>query len=135
MEIGKRSVRIAAIAACFAPMAALARPGVSIGGSRAAYRINESDLDEHDDLLTAFVGAKFTDWFGIEGTWTDFNHVDNGSSRLDADGKGLAAVLSAPIGLFSSVFAKAGQFCWDANSRLGGAVGDRDGNDPLFGAG
>lgn len=135
MDIGKRSVRVAAFAVCFAPMAAPADPGVYLGGSWGAFRINESDLRKNDDLLTGFVGAKFTDWFGIEGSWTDFSNVDNGTSRFDADGKGLAAVLSAPFGQSSSVFAKVGQFWWDANSTLGGVVGDRDGNDPFFGAG
>jgi OmpA-OmpF porin, OOP family len=135
MEIGKRPVRIAALAAFLGAVPALAQAGVYIGGSWGAYRINESELRKNDDLLTGFVGVKFTDWFGIEGSWTDFNRVDNGTSRFDADGKGLAAVISAPIGRFSSIFAKAGQFWWDANSRLGAAVGDRDGNDPFFGAG
>lgn len=136
MEIRTNSVRIGAVVALLlAPLPALARPGVYFGGSWGAYSINESDLDENDNLLTGFVGAKFTDWFGVEGSWTDFNSVDNGSSRFDADGKGLAAVLSIPFGESSSAFAKAGKFWWDSNSTLGGVVGDRDGNDPFFGAG
>jgi OmpA-OmpF porin, OOP family len=135
MEIGKRSVRVAALAALLLPLPALAQPGLYIGGSWGAFRINESDLRKNDDLLTGFVGAKFTNWFGIEASWTDFSNVDNGTSRFDADGKGLAAVVSGPFGQSSSVFAKAGQFWWDANSMLGGVVGDRDGNDLFFGAG
>ena len=118
------------------PLAAYAdQPGVYLGASWGGYRINESDLDDHANLVKGYVGGQFTDWFGIEGQWTDFNRLDNGNSRFDADGKGLAAVLSLPLAPTSSFFLKGGQFWWDSNSALGGVVGDKDGNDPFWGAG
>lgn len=137
MEIGKQSVRVGVLAALLiVPTAVLAEPPeFYLGGSWGAYRVDEGNLDENDDLLRAFVGGRFTEWFGVEGSWTDFNRVDNGNSRFNADGWGLAAVVSVPVGKTSHAFAKAGQFWWDADSSIGGAVGGHDGNDPFFGAG
>jgi len=118
------------------PLATYAdQPGVYLGASWGGYRINESDLHDNDNLVKGYVGGQFTDWFGIEGQWTDFNRLDNGNSRFDADGKGLAAVFSLPLASTSSFFLKGGQFWWDSNSALGGVVGDKDGNDPFWGAG
>lgn len=118
------------------PLAAYAeQPGVYLGASGGGYRINESDVDDNDKLVKGYVGGQLNDWFGIEGQWTDFNRLDNGNSRFDADGKGLAAVFSLSTGSASSLFLKGGQFWWDSNSAMGGVVGDKDGNDPFWGAG
>lgn len=112
------------------------RPGIYLGGSWGGYRVNESNLDDNDDLVKAFAGLQFNQWFGIEGQWTDFSRVDNGTNnRFDGDGKGLSAVLSFPLSETTSLFVKGGQFWWDANSALGGVVGSPDGNDPFFGGG
>ncbi len=113
------------------------RPGLYIGGSWGAYRINESNLDEHDDVIKAFAGVQFNNWFGVEGSWVDFNRTSNpnGSSRFEADGRGLAAVFSVPFSESSSFFAKVGQFWWKADSVLGSTVGERDGHDIFYGAG
>ena len=118
-----------------APLATHADPGGYLGASWGGYRINESDFHDNDNLVKGYVGGQFTDWFGIEGQWTDFNRLDNGNSRFDADGKGLSAVLSLPLGSASSFFVKGGQFWWGSDSVLGGVVGDKDGNDPFWGAG
>ncbi len=110
-------------------------PGVYLGGSWGAYRINESNLDDNDDLLKAFIGGQFTNWFGLEGQWTDFNRLNSGNSRFEADGGGLAAVFSLPVADTSTVFVKLGQFWWDSDSVLGSVIGDADGNDPFGGVG
>lgn len=111
------------------------KPGLYVGAGLGAYRINESDLSDNDHLLKAYVGGQFNNWFGVEGSWTDFNRTNSGSNRFKADGGGLAAVFSLPMGSTSSIFAKAGHFWWKADSELGGTVGDSDGNDPFFGVG
>lgn len=67
--------------------------------------------------------------------WTDFDRLNNSAgNRFEADGKGLAAVISFPFGN-SSIFVKGGQFWWDSNSSSGGVLGSRDGNDPFWGGG
>lgn len=110
-------------------------PGVYLGASWGAYSIKKSNLNDNDHVLKAVVGGQFNNWFGIEGSWTDFNRTNNGGDRFDADGKGLSAVLSFPLSTASSVFAKGGQFWWNSDSSLGGALGASKGNDPFYGAG
>jgi hypothetical protein len=110
--------------------------GFYLGGAWGAYSINESTLDDNDDLLKAYLGGQFTNRFGIEGSWVDFNRLDNGAGdKFKADGKGLAAVFSLPFSDRSAVYVKAGEFWWNADSVLGGRLGDRDGNDAFYGAG
>ena len=141
MQISKRFFHSCMPAVLLVPLATYAnepdsfRPGVYLGGSWGAYRIDESNLDDNDDLLKGFIGGQFTNWFGLEGQWTDFNRLDSGNSRFEADGGGLAAVFSLPIADTSSLFIKLGQFWWDSDSVLGGVVGDKDGNDPFGGVG
>lgn len=110
-------------------------PGVYIAGSWGAYSIKKSNLDENDDVLKAIVGLQFNDLFGLEGSWTDFDNTNNGGDRFEADGKGLAAVLSFPVSNASSLFVKGGQFWWDSDSFLRGTLNTRSGNDPFWGAG
>lgn len=110
-------------------------PGVYLGASWGAYSIKKSALDDNDDVLKAVVGGQFNNWFGIEGSWTDFNRINSSGDRFEGDGKGLAAVLSMPMGATSSFFVKGGQFWWESDSSLGGALGASTGNDPFWGAG
>lgn len=113
----------------------LQRPALYLGGSWGAYNIERGALDDNDDVLKAFVGGQFNEWVAIEGFWTDFNRLDNGAGdRFDADGTGLALVLSAPVGP-SSVFVKGGHYWWDANSTVGNVAGAGDGDDPFWGLG
>ncbi|MBK8163586.1 MAG: porin family protein [Gammaproteobacteria bacterium] len=111
-------------------------PGIYLGGSWGAYSIDESDLDDHDDMLKAYIGGQFNPWFGIEGSWVDFNRLNNsGGDNFESDGKGLAAVFSFPFSDTSSFHVKAGELWWTSDSTLGGVVADDDGNDVFFGAG
>lgn len=110
-------------------------PGIYLGASWGAYSINESELDDNDDMLKAVVGVQFNEVFGVEGSWVDFKRIVGENDRFETDGKGLAAVLSMPIGSSSSAFVKAGQFWWDSNSYLGGAMRASDGRDAFWGGG
>lgn len=110
--------------------------GFYIGGSWGAYSVDESSLDDNDDMLKGFVGFQLNEMFGIEGQWTDFDRISNDNNdRFEGDGKGLAAVLSFPISDRSAVFAKLGNFWWDSESSIAGSSPDPDGSDPFFGAG
>ncbi len=140
MQIKKlKSIILAGLSATVlsAPLATLAAqtPGIYIGGEWGAYSIHESNLKEHDNVLKAYVGGQFNSWFGLEGSWTDFNRLNNGNDRFEADGKGLSAVFSFPVGTASSVFVKAGEFWWNSDSSLGSSLNAKDGNDPFYGVG
>lgn len=109
--------------------------GIYLGASWGAYSIKKSDLDDNDDVLKAVFGGQINDWFGVEGSWVDFNRVSNGNDRFESDGKGLAAVFSMPVSPVSTAFAKVGQFWWESDSSLGGSLGASKGNDPFWGGG
>jgi OmpA-OmpF porin, OOP family len=111
------------------------KPGLYVGAGAGAYSINESDLSDNDHVLKAYVGGQFTSWFGVEGSWTDFNPTNSGRNRFEADGAGLSAVFSLPLGSTSSIFIKGGHYWWRADSELGGTLGASDGIDPFFGIG
>ncbi|MFO7602985.1 MAG: outer membrane beta-barrel protein [Gammaproteobacteria bacterium] len=110
-------------------------PEIYLGGSWGAYSINRSALDDNDDVLKIFVGGQFNEWFGLEGSWVDFNRVTSGGDRFESDGKGLAAVFSMPVGASWLGFAKIGKFWWESDSILGGSLGASSGNDPFWGGG
>lgn len=111
------------------------RPGIYLGGAWGAYSIKESNLDDNDDVLKAYIGGQVLPWLAMEGSITDFNRLDNGGDRFEADGKGLAALFSIPLGTRATLFAKVGQFWWDTDSVLGGVLDASDGNDPFYGVG
>jgi len=138
MRISKRSSLVGLSAVLLlGPLTAAQAQGLGIflGASWGGYSIKKSDLSDNDHVLKAVVGGQFSNWFGLEGSWTDFNRTDNGGDRFEADGKGLAAVLSMPVGTTSSVFVKGGQFWWNSDSSLGGALGASKGSDPFWGVG
>lgn len=106
-----------------------------VGAGFGAYSIKKSNLNDNDRVLKAVIGAEFNKWFALEGSWTDFNRTDNSGERFDADGKGLSGMLLMPVGTTAAIFAKGGQFWWNSDSFLGGALGASKGNDPFWGAG
>jgi len=52
-----------------------------------AYSIKKCDLNKYDHVLKAVVGGQLNIWFGLEGSWADFNRMNNGGDRYEADGK------------------------------------------------
>ena len=110
-------------------------PGLYVGGSWGAYSIKKSSLNDNENVMKAVFGGQFNNWLALEGSWTDFNNTNNGGDRFSADGKGLSAVLSMPVGHNSETFLKIGQFWWNSDSALGGTLGASSGNDPFYGIG
>jgi OmpA-OmpF porin, OOP family len=110
-------------------------PGLYVGASWGAYSIKESSLNENEGVMKAVFGGQFNSWLALEGSWVDFNDANNSGDRYEADGKGLAVLLSMPVGKTSETFVKIGQFWWNSDSYLGGALGASSGNDPFYGIG
>jgi hypothetical protein len=110
--------------------------GFYLGGAWGAYQITEGSLDDNDDLLRVFGGVQITEWFGVEAQWADFNRQSNNNGeRFEADGAGVAAVFSLPIGDRSAFFGKIGNFWWKSDANFGGQVRSGDGDDVFGGAG
>jgi hypothetical protein len=105
--------------------------GLYVGAAVGSYKINDGNLDDNDRVIKTLVGYQFIDLLAIEGVWTDFNRVNNGGDRFEADGHGLVAVLSLPLG----IFVKGGQFWWDSNAVINSATQSSKGNNALLGVG
>lgn len=105
--------------------------GFYAGAGFGSYNIKDGNLDNNDRVLKALVGYQFLNFIGIEGSWTDFNRVSNGNDRFEADGVGVAAVVTFPFG----IFVKGGQFWWDSDAVLSNTQRSNDGIDPLWGVG
>ena len=138
MKINKASSLIGlSVALLLGPLGAVQAqgPGIYLGGSWGAYSIQKSSLNDNDNVLKGVVGAKFNNWFSLEGSWIDFNNANSGSETFEADGKGLAALFSMPLGKTSTAFVKFGEFWWSSDSFLGGTLGASEGNDPFYGVG
>ncbi len=105
--------------------------GLYVGAGLGSYDINDDNLRDNDRVLKTLVGYQLSGFFGIEGAWTDFNRVNNNGDRFEADGKGLALVLSLPLG----IFVKGGQFWWSSDAVLSSTARSSNGNDPFWGAG
>jgi hypothetical protein len=105
--------------------------GFYVGAAVGSYNINDGNLDDNDRVIKTLVGYQLIGFLAIEGVWTDFNRVNNGGDRFEADGRGLVAVLSLPMG----IFVKGGQFWWDSDAAFSSTAQSSDGNDPLLGVG
>jgi OmpA-OmpF porin, OOP family len=112
-----------------------ARSGLYFGGSYGLYDIKEVTLDEQDTFWKAFLGAQFTDWFGLEVGYVDFNRATEQNSSFESDGLSAAAVLSLPLGPRSALYGKVGQFWWDAATTTSGVQTTSDSSDAFWGAG
>jgi OOP family OmpA-OmpF porin len=109
--------------------------GPYLGASYGRYDIKENTLDENDALWKAFLGAQLNPWFGLEAAFVNFDRASNQNSSFETDGWSAAAVLSLPLGTNSALYAKAGEYWWDAKSDFAGLRRDDNGNDPFWGAG
>lgn len=105
--------------------------GIYVGAGLGSYKINNDNLADNDRVIKTLVGFQLNSLFAIEGAWTDFNRVNNNGDRFEADGKGLAAVLSLPLG----IFVKGGQFWWSSDAVLSSTSQSTNGNDLFWGVG
>ena len=136
MRVSKCLTVVLLTAAAVAPWGAhAAAPGPYFGGSYGQYRIDESGLKKNDALWKAFIGAQFNNWFGLEGSFVSFDRASSQSSSFETDGWTAAAVLSLPLGPNSALYAKGGEYWWNAKSSFAGVSKNTDGNDPFWGGG
>lgn len=136
MRLSQRFVIVAlAILAVMPLVAQAAPPNAYFGGSYGQYRFDERGLKENDTIWKAFIGGQFNDWFGLEGAFVNFDRAANQGSSFETDGWSAAAVLSVPLGPNSALYAKGGEYWWDAKSNFAGVSANDKGNDPFWGAG
>jgi hypothetical protein len=117
--------------------------GPYVGGGAGYMRIDNQDfLDDDNDFrdnrgaFKAYAGGNANDIFGLEVSHVEFGDTEDGPFQMEAQGQTIAATLGVPVGDDGSVYVKAGQLYWDADSTIDGLVSVNDnGNDNFAGIG
>lgn len=116
--------------------------GVGIGyGTFEDEDFLTEDNDLREDRMTwqAYLGANFTDWFGLEVGYVDFGEIDDDGGFLDANGVTAAVSFHIPVHESVSLSLRGGQMWWDSTGTAVAPLDefefDADGEDPFYGVG
>jgi len=93
--------------------------GIYVSGSIGQNWIKSGIPEEHTTFLKAAAGWQFNSNFGIEISYNDFGKFPGPTSAFadfDLTGVSVAAIGQLPISTDISLFAKAGQIWWTADS-------------------
>lgn len=107
-----------------------------VGASYGLYKSGDGDYDEDRDLWEAYAGLGLHRYFGLEASYTHIGSMSNDFSDVDIDGWGAAVVGQIPVTDSFDIYAKVGQFFWEAEANVE-TIGlsetfDFDGEDPFF---
>lgn len=97
--------------------------------------------DLRDDRMTwqVYLGANFTDWFGLEAGYVDFGEIDDEGGFLDANGVTAALAFHIPLHESFSLSVHGGQIWWDSTGSAVAPLDEfefsADGEDPFYGVG
>lgn len=106
-----------------------------IGGSYGGFKARGGEFDDEKDLIEATFGGFFNPYFGLEGSATYFGEYGNDLAEAEARGYGLAVMGRVPMSDSWGLYAKAGQFFWEADLDTSLGTVETDGDDPFFAAG
>lgn len=125
-------------------------PEAYVGFGYGQYRFEfdddsiDTDFDDDREVIKAYVGGQFSEAFGLELTYLDFDEAHDRDINAEIEGWSLAGIFSAPLADHFSIYGKLGWFAWetDVRGRLGGTgpvlvdIDENiDGNDLFYGAG
>ncbi len=124
--------------------AALAQDSVSrnqdaahayVGGSYGGFKARGGEFDDDKDFIELSFGGFFNPYVGLEASATYFGEYGGNLAKADAKGYGMAVIGRLPLSDSWGLYAKGGQFFWDAKIKT--PVGNRktDGDDPFYAAG
>jgi hypothetical protein len=113
----------------------LDRPGVFLGGNYGGFKARGGEFDDDRDLVEAVGGFRLNRYLALEGNYIDFGEYGSSLASADVDGWGVAFTGRLPLTRTFGVYAKAGQFFWDAETEVAGIRDDQDGDEPFYGVG
>lgn len=115
---------------------ASAESGMYVGGAYGQSRVNDSDFDDDNEALKAFIGGKFNNYIGLELAGNDYGKAEDNGSSSDLTGITLALMLYLPLGDGFELFAKGGQLWWEDDVRILNTFDDTlDGEEVFYGLG
>jgi hypothetical protein len=129
-------------------MQAFAQAYVGIGYGQYRFEFDDdridSDFEDDREVIRLFAGGQFSDVFGLEVTYLDFDEAHDRDINAELEGWSLAGIFSAPLADNFAVYGKLGWFAWetDVQGQLGGngpvlvnIDESIDGDDLFYGAG
>ncbi len=125
---------------CFAVQAQEEQPlhhgaHVYVGANYGGFKARGGEFDDEDDFIEAVLGAQVNAFFAVEANYINFGRYGGSQASAKVDGYGLALVGRIPLTRTLGIYAKAGQFWWDADIEILGASRGYSGNEPFYGAG
>lgn len=107
------------------------------GANYGFHKSGDGDYDEERDLWEVYGGIGFNDWFGVEANYANLGNMSTEMVDVDIKGWGLAAIGNLPITDSFGLYAKIGQFFYDADldielDDLDETNWSTDGDEPFF---
>ncbi len=106
-----------------------------VGGGYGMSRVDNADFDDDTNVLKAFVGGKFMDYFGVEAAALDYGSANDNDVKSDLTGYTVAAIGFLPFTDSFEGFLKVGNLWWENDIRLLGLKYSFDGEELFYGAG
>ena len=114
-------------------------PEFSIGAGYGVTTLKDEDFDEDEAAKKVFAVMKFNEYIGVEAAYIDFDDAGNDTVNLDPKGTALNLILELPVSESFSLYAKGGQFWWEADAEVDAAEfslsDDYDGDETFWGVG
>lgn len=108
---------------------------VYVGGSYGGFKARGGEFDDDKDFFELSFGGFFNPYVGLEASATYFGEYGNRLATADAEGYGMAVIGRLPLSDSWGLYAKGGQFFWEADIDTPVGSGDTDGDDPFYAAG
>ncbi len=118
-----------------APNAIAADSAFYLGGAYGMSRIDNAEFDDNTNVLKAFAGGKFMDYFGVEVAGLDYGSADDNDVKSDLTGFSVAAVGFLPFTDSFEGFIKLGNLWWENDIRFLGFKRSFDGEEFFYGGG
>lgn len=106
-----------------------------VGGSYGGFKASGGEFDDDKDFFELSFGGFFNPYVGLEGSATYFGEYGSDLATADAKGYGLAIIGRLPLSESWGLYAKGGQFFWDADIDTPVGSDSTDGDDPFYAAG
>lgn len=115
--------------------AAAAESAFYVGGAYGMSRVDNADFDDNTNVIKAFAGGKFMDYFGVEAAALDYGSASDNDVKSDLTGYSVAVVGFLPFTDSFEGFLKLGNLWWENDIRFLGFKNSFDGEELFYGAG
>jgi OOP family OmpA-OmpF porin len=103
-----------------------------VGANYGFYKSGTGDYDEERDLWEVYAGLALHKYFGVEVNYADVGDLTSEAADVGIEGWGASVVGQLPVTDSFSLYAKLGQFFYDAEVDLDELDATYDGDEPFY---